>query len=133
MKTQYNPRIPKQRMSTQKEWNFKALMPTVTSIIFEYADCKSMKLQYHDHLLFSVVGDNFFPSTQPLNCWSIRAHYGQCCLADDPECFRTEFLEEYHPYVHMYVDVNERSFSFIEWLKELGDVDEEVGEDDWPT
>ena len=118
--------------SVAKEWKFKELLPNVEQITFEYADCRSMKLQYHDHMQFSVVGNDFFPSTQPLNCWGIRDHYGQCCAADDPEYFRTEFLEEYHPYVHIYVELPGKCISFIEWLKELGDVPEDAGEDEYP-
>lgn len=118
-------------MSTVKEWKFKALMPTVTSIVFEYSDYRSMELRYHDHMMFSVVGDDFFPKTGPLNCWEIRSHYGQCCEADDPEYFRIEFLEEYHPFVHMYVELPGKCFSFIEWLKELGDMPEDANEDEW--
>ena len=119
-------------MSSTKEWKFKAVMPTVTNIVFEYCDSPTMKLKYHDHMLFSVVADDFFPGTDPMNCWEIRKHYGTCCAAADPEYFRTEFLEEYHPFVHMYVELPRKGFSFIEWLKELGDVPEDANEDEWP-
>jgi hypothetical protein len=119
-------------MSATKEWKFKALMPTVTGIVFEYSDCGTMELTYHDHLRFSVVGNDIFPKTGPMTCWEIREHYGTCCEADDPEYFRKEFLEEYHPFVHMYVELPGKCISFIEWLKELGDVEEDADDDKWP-
>ena len=114
------------------EWKFKALLPTVKKITFEYSDCPSMELRYHDHMLFSVVGDNFFPGTGPMNCMGIRAHYGKYCAENDPEYFRIEFLEEYHPFVHTYVELPDKGFSFIEWLQEVGDVPKYAGEDEWP-
>ncbi len=111
---------------------FKKLMPNVTKIVFEYADCPTMELHYHDYMLFSVVGDKNFPATEPMNHWKIRDYYGSCCYKNDPEYFRTEFLEEYHPLVHLYVELPGQVDCFIDWLKSLGDVPEDANEDEWP-
>jgi hypothetical protein len=119
-------------MSSAKEWKFKALLHTVESIVFEYADRPTMNLKYHNNLQFSVIGDDFFPKTGPMNCWKIREHYGKCCVEDDPEGFRTDFLEDYHPFVHIYVHLPNTAPSFIEWLKELGDVPKDADENEWP-
>jgi hypothetical protein len=115
-----------------KEWKFKAHLPNIEEIIFEYADCPSMKLRYHDHMMFSVVGNNIFPATGPMNYWKIRDHYGKCCAESDPEYFRIEFLEEHHPLVHIYVLSSEYTDCFIDWLKMLGDVPNDAGENEWP-
>ena len=111
---------------------FEASMPYVISIVFEYADRPTMELKYHDFMMFSVVGDNNFPATGPLNYWEIREHYGVFCLVADPD-FKTEFLEEYHPLVHIFVELPWTTDSFINWLKELGDVSEDTEETDWPS
>jgi hypothetical protein len=112
---------------------FKELIKNVTKIVFEYADCGTMELRYHDYMMFSVVGDNHFTATGLLNQWQIRDHYGACCAQADPDGFRTEFLEEYHPLVHIYVEFPEHVDCFIDWLKALGDVPEDADEDEWPS
>jgi len=111
---------------------FEALLPNVISIVFEYADQPTMELKYHDFMLFSVVGDDNFPATGPLNYWAIRDHYGVFCAEADPD-FKTEFLEEYHPLMHIFVELPTYAESFINWLKELGDVSTDAEEEDWPT
>ena len=111
---------------------FEALIPNMISIVFEYADRPTMELKYHDFMMFSVVGDDNFPATGPLTYWEIREHYGVFCALADPD-FKTEFLEEYHPLVHIFVELPWTADSFINWLKVLGDVSEEDSEEEWPS